>query len=274
MGASRGTHRELTVTDVAPGALLRAVIGMSDDAIITCDVTGNVTTWSSVAERLFGPPSGAVLGAPFHARFAAHLRPEVQTVIATVLAGDPVKHFETEVLRPDGMPVPVSLSMCPLFAGGNLLAGALVIARDITEQRVSQATVAEVEARLEAGEALAHVGSWMWDLRTGAVQWSAEFYRMHGVEPLEFDGTFESYLGLIDPQDRERVRAAMGGSVASGHPFEDTYRVVRPDCQLRVVQVRAQPTLGSAGTAMGLRGIGQDVTGRGGADLSRRPPGS
>ena len=158
------------------------------------------------------------------------------------------------------MPVPVSMSMRPVLAGSDLL----VIARDITEQRLAQATLAEVETRLEAGEALAHMGSWLWDVRTGTVQLSAEFYRIHGIQPLEFDGTFDSYLGLVAPLDRERVRAAMRGSVASGHPFEDTYRVVRPDGQVRVVQVRAQPTLGSAGAAMGLRGIGHDVTERSG----------
>jgi PAS domain S-box-containing protein len=215
-----------------------------------------------VAERLFGAPADEVLDGPFDSLFASHLRPEVRTVIASVLAGDQVRHFETEILRPDGMPVPVSLSMCPVFDGDDRLAGSLVIARDITEQRLAQATLAEVEARLEAGEALAHVGSWLWDVRTGVVQLSAEFYRIHGLEPLEFDGTFDSYLALVDLVDRERVGAAMRASVASGHPFEDTYRVVHPDGHVSVVQVRAQPTLDSAGTAMGLRGIGHDVSGR------------
>ena len=249
----------------APGALLEAVIGMCDDAIFTCGLKGQVTTWGGTGERLFGRAAGDVVDAPFDALFATHLRPEVRAVMATVLAGDRVKHFETEVVRPDGLPVPVSLSMCPVCDDEDVVVGSLVIARDITEQRLAQATLAEVEARLEEGEALAHAGSWLWDVRTGAVQWSAEFYRIHGVEPPEFGGTFEAYLGLVDPEDRERVRAAMEGSVASGHPFEATYGVVRPDGQSRAVQVRAQPTLGSAGTAMGLRGIGRDVTD------SRRP---
>jgi PAS domain S-box-containing protein len=247
---------------------------MSDDAIFTCDVAGRVTTWSATAERLFGSPAGDVLGTSFNELFAPHLRPEVDTAVAIVIAGDLIKHFETEVVLPDGMPTPLSLTMCPLADAGELPVGTLVIARDITEQRLAQATLAEVEARLEEGEALAHVGSWLWDVRTGTVQMSAEFYRVHGVEPLEFDGAFESYLGLVEAEDRERVRAAMSRSVATGHPFEGTYRVVRPDGHVRVVQVRAQPTLGSAGTAMGLRGIGQDVTDRDGDYVSARPPGT
>jgi PAS domain-containing protein len=93
------------------------------------------------------------------------------------------------------------------------------VARDVTEERVAQATLAEVEKRLEDGEALAHVGSWLWDVRTGAVQWSTEFHRIHGIEPLEFDGTFESHLAAIDARDREQVKGEMQRSVTLGRPF-------------------------------------------------------
>ena len=274
MDALSSARRWVDVSDLPPRALLQAVVEMSDDAIFTCDVAARVTAWSATAERLFGSRADDVVGTSFSALFSPHLRHEVETAMAIVVAGDLIKHFETEVVRPDGMPAPLSLSMCPLVDAGEVPVGSLVIARDITEQRLAQATLAEVEARLEEGEALAHVGSWLWDVRTGAVQLSAEFYRVHGVEPLEFDGTFESYLGLVEAGDRERVRAAMSHSVATGHPFEDRYRVVRPDGHVRVVQVRAQPTLGSAGTAMGLRGIGQDVTDSGGGHVSRHPPGA
>jgi PAS domain S-box-containing protein len=265
MGAPGSPPRRLGVgvAGVAsPQGLLSAVIEMSDDAIFTCDAGGGITTWSATAERLFGRPASEVLDGRFDALFPEHLRHEVQVVIATVLAGDRIKHFESEVLRPDGMPVPVSLSLCPVYAGGELPVGSVVIVRDVTEQRLAQATLAEVEARLEEGEALANVGSWLWDLRTGAVQWSAEFHRINGVDPLDFDGTLESHLELVHPADRDPVRAAMEQAVVSGRPFDSEYRVVRPDHQVRRLHVRAQPTIGSAGSAVGLRGIGLDVTDR------------
>jgi PAS domain S-box-containing protein len=179
------------------------------------------------------------------------------------MAGERIHHFESEIVRDDGMPVPVWLSLCPIFDASDTAVAAAVIARDVTEQRLAQASLAEVESRLEEGEAMAHVGSWLWDLRTGAVQWSGEFHRIHGVDPLEFDGTFEFHLGRIHPADRDDVRAAMERSVESGTPFEGEYRVIRPDEEIRQLRVRAQPTIGSAGKSVGLRGIGQDVTERG-----------
>ncbi len=248
------------VGDVPPEALLRAVIEVSDDAIITLGATGLITTWAATAERLFGFRTGDVLDRPLECLFPEHLHDEIGSVVGRALAGERIDHFESEVVRKDGMPVPVWLSLCPIFDTFDSAIAAAVIARDVTEQRLAQASLAEVESRLEEGEALAHVGSWLWDLRTGAVQWSGEFHRINGVDPIDFDGTFEFHLGLIHPQDRQQVREAMEHSVESGSPFEGEYRVIRPDEQIRLLRVRAQPTIGSAGKAVGLRGIGQDVT--------------
>jgi PAS domain S-box-containing protein len=245
---------------MTPEALLGAIIEMSDDAIVTCNARGEVTSWSATAERLFGCLAGDVLDDPLELLFPAHLADAVRGIIATVLAGDRVRNFVTEVLRPDGMPLPVSLSLSAVFDSEKVPVGAVVLARDITEQHLAQATMAEIDARLEEGEALAHIGSWLWDLRTGAVQWSAEFHRIHGVDPLDFDGTIESHVGLIHPDDRDAAHAAMVASVESGRQFNGEYRVVRPGGEIHLIQVRAQPTFGSSGKALGLRGIGQDVT--------------
>ena len=109
-------------------------------------------------------------------------------------------------------------------------------------------------------EALAHVGSWLWDRRTGVVQWSDEFHRIHGIDPLDFEGTLDAHLAVIHADDRARVQAGLAAAVSSGQPFDDRYRVVRPDRMVRSIRARGQPAIGSAGQVVGLRGIGQDIT--------------
>jgi two-component system, sensor histidine kinase and response regulator len=273
-GCSCNGQQIVTAGEFAPEALLGAIIEMSDDAIFTCDVSGKIVTWSITAERLFGRSADEVMDGPLADLFPSHLTEEVQIVIAAALAGDRIRHFETEALRPDGMPQPVSISLCPVLDEGGSSVGSVVVVRDVTEQHLAQATLAEVDARMVEGEILAHIGSWLWDLRTGTVQWSAEFHRIHGVDPVEFDGTFESYLALVHPDDRDLLRAAMVESVDSGRPFNREYRVIGSQGGEHVVQVRAQPTFGSAGTAVGLRGIGQDVTARIINPVNRDQPGS
>jgi len=185
-------------------------------------------------------------------------------LFATVSAGECVRHFDAEIVRPDGLPIPVSLSLAPLpneaTSSSQQGRGWVMVARDVTEQRLAQATLAEIDARLEEGQALSHVGSWLWDLRTGAVQWSLEFHRIHDVDPLEFAGTFEAYMDLIAAEDRDMVRAAMTRSVHASRPLDLEYRILGNNDKPRVIRVLANPTVGSDCTVVGLRGIGQDVT--------------
>ena len=105
--------------------------------------------------------------------------------------------------------------------------------------------------------------------RTGAVQWSDEFHRIHGVDPLDFDGTFESHIGTVHPEDQDRVRGGIEESVASGRPFEDEYRIVRPDREIRIVHARAQPTVGSAGSRARACGASARTSPTGGSPTRR-----
>ncbi len=215
---------------------------------------------SENAERLFGRRPQDVLHEPITILFPPHLNDEVRGVLSRVVAGERIRHFETEVVRPDGLPIPVSLSLAPVAGPTGPVAGCVVVARDVTEQHLAQATLAEIDARLEEGEALSHIGSWLWDVRTGAVQWSSEFHRIHGIDPLDFAGTFEFYMDRLGADDRDRVRTAMSESVRESRPLDLEYRVVHPDEKTHVIWVHANPTVGSDGRAVGLRGIGQDVT--------------
>jgi PAS domain S-box-containing protein len=238
-------------------SLLDTIVDLSDDAIVVCDEDSRITSWGAAAQRLFGQSVDEALGKPLDAFFAPHLQDEVGTVMSLIMAGERIRHFETEIMRPDGLPLPVSLSLCRV--SGVASSAVVVIARDLTEQHLAQASLAEVETRIEEGESLAHIGTWMWDVRTGAIQWSAELHRIHAVDPLEFDGTLESHLELVHPDDRAGVHSGMTEAVRSGQLFDRTYRVVAASGRVTTVYVRARPTFDSAGRVIGLRGIGHEV---------------
>jgi PAS domain S-box-containing protein len=262
VSAERTTTGPRAAAAVPAEALLEAFTEASDDAMLSLDGCGLVMSWNHAAERCFGYSSAEILGRPSSALFPEHVRPDVEVRLAQVHAGDRVYHFETEIHRKDGMPMPISVSMGPIYDALQTPVASIVIARDITEQRLAQAALAEIEARVRDSEALAHVGSWLWDRRTGVVQWSDEFHRMHGIDPLDFEGTLDAHLAVIHTGDRGRVQAELEAAIVSGQPFDDEYRIVRPDDVIRSVRARGQPTVGSAGEVVGLRGIGQDVTDR------------
>jgi PAS domain S-box-containing protein len=255
---------DMVAAHAGPEALFSLVVDLTDDAVITCDASSTVTFFSDSAERLFGQRSADIMGTSVGTLFPAHWAAAMDRLFATVSAGECIRHFDSEIVRPDGLPIPVSLSLAPLPEVDASLAtqgrGWVVVARDVTEQHLAQATLAEIDVRLEEGEALSHVGSWLWDLRTGAVQWSLEFHRIHDVDPLDFAGTLEAYMDLIALEDRDTVRTAMTKSVHGSRPLDLEYRIGDSDGNPQVIRVVANPTVGSDGSVVGLRGIGQDVT--------------
>jgi PAS domain-containing protein len=154
------------------------------------------------------------------------------------------------------MPIPVALSSSPIDGDGQF-GGAIVVVQELTEIRLAQAALAEVEQRFRDWESLAHVGRWLWDVGTDAVQWSEELHRMHGVDPRDFDGTLDAHLAVVHVQDRDRIRAQIEAAVASGLSFDDEYRVVGFDGEARWFAMRAEPTVGSSGDVVGVRGVSQ-----------------
>jgi PAS domain S-box-containing protein len=227
-------------------------------ALFSQDADGRIVRWNRGAERILGYTQAEIAGNALAWLAPPHLRADLESVERRIAAGERVDRLFTEIQRNDGMPVPIALSLTPIFESGTFI-GAVGVAQELTETRLAQAALAEVEQRFRDWEALAHVGRWLWDVGTDAVQWSDELHRMHGVDPREFEGTLTAHLSVVHPDDRERVRSLMEGAVATGQPFEDQYRV-GDDSDTRWFAMRAEPAIGSSGDVVGLRGVSQDIT--------------
>jgi PAS domain S-box-containing protein len=240
-------------------AVLDILADLSAFALFTQDADGRIARWNRGAERIFGYSEQEIIGQDLTSLAPPHLRATLESVGDRVAAGERVDRVVTEIQRKDGMPVPIALSVTPVIEATGGFVGAVGVAQELTETRLAQAALAEVEQRFSEWEALAHVGRWLWDVGTDAVQWSDELHRMHGVDPLEFDGTLAGHLEVVHPDDRERVRTLMQAAVASGQAFEDEYRIV-DETSTRWFAVRAEPAVGSSGDVVGLRGVSQDTT--------------
>ena len=86
-----------------------------------------------------------------------------------------------------------------------------------------------------------------------------EFHRIHGVDPLEFEGTIEAHLGRIVPEERSQVRDALERAVDPVAPPTSTARPARRRLPPEPVDP-GRPAIGTSGDVVGLRGIGRDVT--------------
>jgi PAS domain S-box-containing protein len=129
-------HRQKT--QLALGQL-RAVAETSEDAIITKDLNGIITSWNRGAERVFGYEADEVIGKPVSILIPPERHDEEPSILERIRHGQCIEHYETERRRKDGTLIDISLSVSPLADATGLIVGASKIARNITEQKRAQA---------------------------------------------------------------------------------------------------------------------------------------
>jgi two-component system, LuxR family, sensor kinase FixL len=115
----------------ATSELLAAIVASSDDAILSKTIEGVVTSWNTGAERLFGYTAAEAVGRHIAFLLAPERLGEEKTMMAAVLAGEMIEHYETVRVAKDGRRVDISASMSPIRDKAGRIIGAAKVARDI-----------------------------------------------------------------------------------------------------------------------------------------------
>jgi PAS domain S-box-containing protein len=116
-------------------ARLAAIVASSDDAIVSKDLRGIILTWNRGAERLFGFTAEEAIGRHITLIIPEERHAEEDHVLAQVIAGIGIDHYETVRRRKDGALVDISLTVSPIRGADGKIFGASKVARDITEQK-------------------------------------------------------------------------------------------------------------------------------------------
>ena len=130
------------------GQRLASIVESSDDAIVSKDLNGIISSWNKGAERLFGYSAAEVIGQSITILIPAEHQNEEETILKRIRSGQRVDHFETVRRRKDGSLIDISLTVSPVKNAQGDIVGASKIARDITERKRQEAQIA-----LLAGEA-------------------------------------------------------------------------------------------------------------------------
>jgi len=127
-------------------ALLKAIVDSSDDAIISKDLQGTITSWNPAAERMFGYAATETIGRSIRIIIPADRQDEETAVLDRIKRGETISHYETIRCRKDGTCLPISLTVSPVRIDGTVV-GASKIARDITDRKQSQAAADREQRR-------------------------------------------------------------------------------------------------------------------------------
>jgi two-component system sensor histidine kinase VicK len=183
-----GANIDITERKQADEALRRlaAIVDSSDDAVASKDLNGVVTSWNAAAERMFGYKAEEIVGRPITLIIPPELQDDERRILAKIVTGERLEHFETVRLTKSGERIDVSLTVSPVKDQRGKIVGAAKIVRDITQQK-------KMERALHTTERLASVG------RLAATV-------AHEINnPLEAVTNF-IYLAKLDPALPENVK--------------------------------------------------------------------
>jgi PAS domain S-box-containing protein len=178
--------------------------------------------------------------------------------------------FEHRLLMPDGSVKYVRVVGHPSTndeSGDFEFVGAVT---DISESKRAGELLQESEAYLAEAQRLSHTGSWAWTSATGDIRyWSEECYRVLGFDPHLGQPRFETFFQRIHPEDQAKNRDTAETARREKAEFEQDYRIVHPNGEIRNIHVVGHPVLTPSGDLVEYVGTVMDVTERKRAEALR-----
>ncbi len=204
--------------------LLAAIVDSSDDAIISTNLDGIITSWNKGAERIFGYSAEQAIGKPMTIIIPHDRRAEEAEILARLRRGERIDHFETVRSTKDGALLHVSLTISPVKDASGRIVGASNVSRDITERKRRDEALTQSESQLAAeARALAKLN----DLssRLWRIQCLEDGLQEMLAAVIELLGADKGNIHILDPKSGIlRIAAHRGFS----QDFLDFFHEIRP----------------------------------------------
>jgi PAS domain S-box-containing protein len=265
---------QLRSTNLMLSSVLRSA---TEVAIIATGCDGLIQIFNAGAERMLGYTEQDLVGKATPKMF--HLAEELARQSAPERSGigPQTDDFETLVnqcrtdgsstrewtfVRKDGSQFPVTLMVTEIRDDAGELTGFLGIAVDITKREAVQKELTAARDQLLMAAEVAQLGIWSWSIEQGDLQWNDRMFEFY-FQPLELRESglrFAHWLERIHPDDRPQMEKRLNAISAGERVDDQTFRVVSPEGQIRVIQSGAHLERDSAGQPMRVTGINLDIT--------------
>ncbi len=242
----------------------RILIEWAPDAILVYDSDlQKFVDANTSAERLFGCDRDELLrSAP--QRFYTKEQPDGRNIDESVtehnlrvLAGEELQ-FDRMVHSADGRDLFCEVRLVRLASANRKLIRASFI--DITDRRKMEETLRENQKQLIEAQRLAHIGHWELDLPANRLTWSDEIFRIFEIDNKRSSLTYEDFLKIIHPEDREMVNAAYRQSMETRKPYRLVHRLLFPDGRIKYVHEQGETCYNPDGKPIRSSGTVQDIT--------------
>jgi PAS domain S-box-containing protein len=235
-------------------AWLSAIVESSDEAIISTDLNGTITSWNPSAERIYGYAAREAVGQPNDLIIPPDRRAEEANIRRHVLAGEPVPRYDTVRLRKDGAGIDVSLAASALRNKQGEIVGISKISCDISAQsRAAQATrrlAAIVESTDDAIIGL--------DLSGTIRAWNRAAEQMYGYAT---DTAMGQSIAITLPPERQNEESTFLERIRRGERIVGVETIrCRKDRSCFHVSLTISPIYDEHGSVVGASKIARDIT--------------
>ena len=227
-----------------------AVFILSPERVVDCNRS---------AQELLGAPLEVILTTPL-GHYLPPLNDEehedTAQLLKAVIDKGLSRALECELRTHDGRTLfaEVGVNRIELETGTFIQA----VVRDVTERTATLHALEESQRRLADAQRIAAIGDWVWKA-DGTLSWSDEVYRIFGITRGNFDETYESFLDMVYPDDRDAVDITSRRALELGGMYELKHRILHPR-GIRFVHERAVSHPAPGNGAVLLSGTVQDIT--------------
>lgn len=242
---------------------LRDIIDFSADAILALDDDKTIVLFNKAAQKVFGYSEAEIQGQSLEILLPPKVRLHHDEYLyefdqSPERARSMGNRSTVQGLTKSNELIPIGLSIQKHPKGEGLRYSAVI--RDMTDHFKAIETLEKSKDRLNRAQRITHTGHWEWTILTGDLFWSDEIYRIFGQTKGVDEVSYENFLNVIHPDDRDNVANYVNWCVERKMPYAITHRIVCPDGVEKVVHERGEILCNEEGVAVRMDGTVQDIT--------------
>ncbi|HEX7294629.1 MAG TPA: PAS domain S-box protein, partial [Pyrinomonadaceae bacterium] len=233
---------------------LANIVESSDDAIVSKDLNGIISSWNRGAEKLFGYTAEEVIGKPITILIPESRFDEEPGILARIRSGRSVEHYETIRKRKDGTLIDISLTISPIRDESGTIIGASKIARNITEQKRAQEAILFQASLLDAVEE-AVIAT---DLNGKIIYWNSFAEHLYGWASQEVLGA--DIVEIVPALSSKDHAAIVLEQLREGQSWSGEMILQRRDGSQFLGAITDSPIFNEKGELIGIVGVSSDIT--------------